>query len=69
LTDPPGIVDTPLLGSLDEDMRMALAAGVPFPKRLGAPDDFAKLTIAVIENGYVNGETIRMDGALRMPPR
>lgn len=65
----PGIIDTPLLGSLDEDMRTALAAGVPFPKRLGLPEDFAALTISIIENGYINGETVRMDGALRMPPR
>lgn len=65
----PGIVDTKLLGALDDDMRAALAAGVPFPKRLGQPDDFAALAVAIIDNGYLNGETIRMDGALRMPPR
>ncbi len=65
----PGIIDTPLLGSVDDDMREALAAGVPFPKRLGVPDDFAQLVLAIIQNGYLNGETIRMDGALRMPPR
>jgi NAD(P)-dependent dehydrogenase (short-subunit alcohol dehydrogenase family) len=65
----PGIVDTKLLGGLDDDMRAALAAGVPFPKRLGQPDDFAALAMAIIDNGYLNGETIRMDGALRMPPR
>lgn len=65
----PGIIDTPLLGSLDEDMRAALAQGVPFPKRLGLPQDYAALVMSIIENGYVNGETVRMDGALRMPPR
>jgi NAD(P)-dependent dehydrogenase (short-subunit alcohol dehydrogenase family) len=65
----PGIIDTPLLGSLDEDMREALASGVPFPKRLGLPADYATLAISIIENGYINGETIRIDGALRMPPR
>ncbi|MCB1246682.1 MAG: SDR family NAD(P)-dependent oxidoreductase [Acidimicrobiia bacterium] len=65
----PGIVDTPLLAGLDGDMRAALAAGVPFPKRLGTPEDYADLMMAVVGNGYVNGETIRMDGALRMPPR
>ncbi len=65
----PGIIDTPLLGSLDEDMREALAAGVPFPKRLGLPADYASLVMTIIDNGYLNGETIRMDGALRMPPR
>ena len=65
----PGIIDTPLLGSVDDDMREALAAGVPFPKRLGTPDDFAGMVTTIVENGYLNGETIRMDGALRMPPR
>ena len=65
----PGIIDTPLLGSVDDDMREALAAGVPFPKRLGTPEDFARMVTTIVENGYLNGETIRMDGALRMPPR
>lgn len=65
----PGVVDTRLLAGLDETMREALAAAVPFPKRLGAPEDYAHLAMAIIENGYINGETIRMDGALRMPPR
>jgi NAD(P)-dependent dehydrogenase (short-subunit alcohol dehydrogenase family) len=65
----PGIVRTSLLGELDEDTLDRLAANVPFPKRLGAPEDFAKLVLAIIDNGYMNGETIRMDGALRMPPR
>ncbi len=65
----PGIIDTKLLAGLDDEMRAALAAGVPFPKRLGIPDDFAHLVTAIVDNGYINGETIRMDGALRMPPR
>jgi NAD(P)-dependent dehydrogenase (short-subunit alcohol dehydrogenase family) len=65
----PGIIDTPLLGSLDEDIRATLAAGVPFPKRLGTPEDYAALAMSLIDNGYMNGETIRMDGALRMPPK
>jgi NAD(P)-dependent dehydrogenase (short-subunit alcohol dehydrogenase family) len=65
----PGLVDTPLLGSLPEDARTALAAGIPFPKRLGRPDDFAQLALAIVEHGYLNGEVIRMDGALRMAPR
>lgn len=65
----PGIIDTPLLGALDADMREALAHGVPFPKRLGLPIDYAALVMSIIENGYINGETVRMDGALRMPPR
>jgi len=65
----PGIIDTPLLSGLNDEMRATLAAGVPFPKRLGQPEDFAQLVISVIENGYMNGETIRLDGALRMSPR
>ncbi len=65
----PGIVDTPLLAGLNDEMRTALAAGVPFPKRLGTPDDYATLALDLIRNGYMNGETVRMDGALRMPPR
>src|SRR3954452_23469353 len=65
----PGLVDTPLLAGLPEEARAALAAGIPFPKRLGAPADFAQLALSVIEHGYLNGEVIRMDGALRMAPR
>lgn len=65
----PGIIDTNLLAGLNDEMRKALARGVPFPRRLGQPEDFAQLVISVIENGYMNGETIRLDGALRMPPR
>jgi len=65
----PGIIDTPLLAGLNDEMREALAAGVPFPKRLGTPQDYAALVLAIIDNGYLNGETIRLDGALRMGPR
>jgi NAD(P)-dependent dehydrogenase (short-subunit alcohol dehydrogenase family) len=65
----PGTMETPLLGTLPEEHRKALAAGIPFPKRLGEPDDYAKLAQHIIENGYLNGETIRLDGALRMPPK
>jgi NAD(P)-dependent dehydrogenase (short-subunit alcohol dehydrogenase family) len=65
----PGLVDTPLLGSLPEEARQALAAGIPFPKRLGRPEDFAELALDIVEHGYLNGEVIRMDGALRMAPR
>jgi NAD(P)-dependent dehydrogenase (short-subunit alcohol dehydrogenase family) len=65
----PGLMDTPLLGLLPEDARRVLGAGVPFPKRLGEPADFAHLVSHVVENGYLNGEVIRLDGALRMPPR
>jgi NAD(P)-dependent dehydrogenase (short-subunit alcohol dehydrogenase family) len=65
----PGIIDTKLLAGLNEEMREGLAANVPFPKRLGQPEDFAQLAVSIIENGYMNGETIRLDGALRMGPR
>jgi NAD(P)-dependent dehydrogenase (short-subunit alcohol dehydrogenase family) len=65
----PGLVDTPLLGGLPEEARQALSAGIPFPKRLGRPADFAELALDIVEHGYLNGEVIRMDGALRMAPR
>ena len=65
----PGLMDTPLLGLLPEENRKALGAGVLFPKRLGTPAEFAQLVIAIAENGYLNGETIRLDGGLRMPPK
>lgn len=65
----PGLVDTPLLGSLPEEARAALSSGIPFPKRLGRPADFAELALDIVEHGYLNGEVIRMDGALRMAPR
>ncbi|MEX6429085.1 MAG: SDR family NAD(P)-dependent oxidoreductase [Ferrimicrobium sp.] len=69
VTIAPGIMDTPLLGTLPEDVRNALGSSVPFPKRLGLPSDFAKLVLAVLDNDYLNGEVIRLDGALRMAPR
>ena len=65
----PGLMDTPLLGLLPDDAKAALGSGVLFPKRLGRPDDFAQLALAIVENSYVNGETIRLDGGLRMPPK
>ena len=65
----PGLFDTPLLGSLPEDQRAALAKDVVFPKRLGQPEEYAKLVKAICEIGYLNGETFRLDGALRMPPK
>jgi len=65
----PGIMDTPLLGLLPEENRQALGKGVLFPKRLGRAAEFAELVIAIVENGYLNGETIRFDGGLRMPPK
>lgn len=69
VTIAPGIFDTPMLGALPEDKRAALAADVVFPKRLGSPDEYGALVVAIAENGYLNGETIRLDGSLRMPPK
>jgi len=65
----PGIVDTPMLATVSDDFCAALAAGVPFPQRLCRPDEFAELVGMVVTHDYLNGETIRMDGALRMAPR
>src|SRR6478735_899222 len=65
----PGIMDTPLLARLREDVRASLAASVPNPQRLGTPDEFGQLATHILENAYLNGETIRLDGALRMAPR
>jgi NAD(P)-dependent dehydrogenase (short-subunit alcohol dehydrogenase family) len=65
----PGIFDTPLLGAVPENVKTALAAAVPFPKRLGSPDEYASLALQMIENGYFNGEHVRLDGAIRMAPR
>jgi NAD(P)-dependent dehydrogenase (short-subunit alcohol dehydrogenase family) len=65
----PGIFHTPMLMALSEEARASLAAAVPFPKLLGRPDQFASLVHHIIENVYINGEVIRLDGALRMAPR
>ena len=65
----PGIFDTPLLAGAPENVRNALAASVPFPKRLGVPDEYAHLAETMITNGYFNGECVRLDGAIRMAPR
>lgn len=65
----PGIFMTPMLAGLREDFQQSLAASVPFPVRLGAPAEYAALAVHIVENGYINGETIRIDGALRMAPR
>ncbi|HET7503194.1 MAG TPA: SDR family NAD(P)-dependent oxidoreductase [Kofleriaceae bacterium] len=69
VTIAPGIFDTPMLGTLPEDRRAALAADVVFPKRLGDPAEYGGLVAAIVETGYLNGETIRLDGAIRMPPK
>lgn len=65
----PGIFDTPLLQGVPDNVKDALAASVPFPKRLGNPDEYAQLAEAMITNSYFNGECVRLDGAIRMAPR
>jgi NAD(P)-dependent dehydrogenase (short-subunit alcohol dehydrogenase family) len=65
----PGTFDTPLLAGLPEEAREALGKQVPFPSRLGRPDEFAALACHIAENEMLNGETVRLDGALRMPPK
>lgn len=65
----PGIFDTPLLASAPDNMRAALAASVPFPKRLGSPAEYASLALELCRNSYFNGEDVRLDGGIRMAPR
>ena len=69
VTIAPGTFDTPLLASLGEDIRSALAATIPHPSRLGRPGEFGALACHIVENSYINGEVIRLDGAIRMAPR
>ena len=65
----PGIFSTPMLAALPEEVQHSLAGSVPFPKLLGKPEQYADLVLHIVENRYINGETIRLDGALRMAPR
>ena len=65
----PGTFDTPLLNRLSDEVRDSLAKTVPHPSRLGQPDEYAKLALSIVDNGMINGETIRLDGAIRMAPR
>lgn len=69
MTVAPGLIDTPLFGGLPEQARKALGAMVPFPSRLGYPEEYAMLAKSIIENPMLNGETIRLDGAIRMQPK
>ncbi len=69
VTIAPGLFDTPLLAALPEEARTALGAGIPFPSRLGRPEEYARLVAQIVANPMLNGETIRLDGALRMPPK
>ncbi len=69
VTIAPGVFETPLLAALPAEARESLGAGVPFPSRLGHPDEYAQLVGQIVANPMLNGETIRLDGALRMPPK
>ncbi|MBT8453305.1 MAG: 3-hydroxyacyl-CoA dehydrogenase [Deltaproteobacteria bacterium] len=69
VTIAPGTFDTPLLASLPDEMRVALAATIPHPSRLGRPEEFGALACHIVENSYLNGEVIRLDGSIRMAPR
>ncbi|TDN91359.1 SDR family NAD(P)-dependent oxidoreductase [Microbacterium sp. BK668] len=69
LTIAPGIMETPMLKGLPEAAQESLGQQVPYPQRLGRPDEYAKLVLAIVDNGYLNGETIRLDGAIRMAPK
>jgi 3-hydroxyacyl-CoA dehydrogenase / 3-hydroxy-2-methylbutyryl-CoA dehydrogenase len=69
VTIAPGLFDTPLLAALPDEARDSLGAGIPFPARLGRPEEYARLVGQIVANPMLNGETIRLDGALRMPPK
>jgi len=69
MTIAPGIMETPMLSGMPDDVQQALGKMVPFPPRLGKPEEFASLVCHIIENAYLNGEVIRMDGAIRMAPK
>jgi NAD(P)-dependent dehydrogenase (short-subunit alcohol dehydrogenase family) len=69
MTIAPGLFDTPLLAALPEEARTALGEGIPFPSRLGRPEEYARMVLEIVANPMLNGETIRLDGALRMPPK
>ncbi|AUS78750.1 KR domain-containing protein [Actinoalloteichus sp. AHMU CJ021] len=69
MTIAPGILDTPMMAGVTEEFRKNLAANVPFPQRFGRPEEYARLALSIIDQDYLNGEVIRLDGSLRMPPR
>jgi NAD(P)-dependent dehydrogenase (short-subunit alcohol dehydrogenase family) len=69
VTIAPGIMETPMLAELPQAAQDSLGEQVPYPARLGRPDEYARLVLSIIDNGYLNGETIRLDGAIRMAPR
>ena len=69
MTIAPGLFHTPMVEALPPDVQRSLGEGIPFPQRLGTPDEYAALVEHIVANRFLNGETIRLDGALRMPPR
>jgi NAD(P)-dependent dehydrogenase (short-subunit alcohol dehydrogenase family) len=69
VTIAPGIMETPMLMGLPQAAQDSLGQQVPYPQRLGIPDEYARLVMAIVDNGYLNGETIRLDGAIRMAPK
>src|SRR5690606_39599830 len=69
VTIAPGIFGTPMAFGMPQDVQDSLAASIPFPSRLGRPDDYAKLVQSIVTNEMLNGETIRLDGAIRMAPK
>jgi NAD(P)-dependent dehydrogenase (short-subunit alcohol dehydrogenase family) len=69
VTIAPGIMETPMLAGLPQPAQDSLGQQVPYPSRLGRPDEYARLVMSIVDNGYLNGETIRLDGAIRMAPR
>ncbi len=69
MTIAPGLFKTPLMEALPEEAQQSLAAAIPFPSRLGEPDEFARLACHIVDNAMLNGETIRLDGSIRMAPR
>jgi NAD(P)-dependent dehydrogenase (short-subunit alcohol dehydrogenase family) len=69
VTIAPGLFDTPLLAALPQEQREALGAGIPFPSRLGRPEEYGRLACEIVSNPMLNGEAVRLDGALRMPPK
>jgi NAD(P)-dependent dehydrogenase (short-subunit alcohol dehydrogenase family) len=69
MTIAPGILDTPMMAGVTEEFRVGLAANIPFPARFGRPDEYANLVLSIVAQDYLNGEVIRLDGSLRMPPR
>lgn len=69
VTIAPGIMETPMLMGLPQAAQDSLGEQVPYPQRLGRPDEYASLVMAIVDNGYLNGETIRLDGAIRMAPK